>query len=350
MLATRLGPSLRRYASGAAQKKAPPPPAYQPPPPSLKARVQAARRKVVTQSVDARAPDPSLSGQEREMEQIKAVLGQREKMKKHGLIPPPIELPLLDHTIPYAVSFKARKEYPSLRAVYDQFLKNRINDGKNAFAMRHLGVADSFPDVSIDPRMGWFSSGLLFARRVFQAQSLKSTAWVAPMRQEFLVQYVKLNEALSKDSAQVTQLTMPPFRDEVLSLARKRPAGQRYIWTFHREVTPTRILSLRAADGNFDKEMPASGSRVAVQALVRFDTEQSIEIYDRTGRALHTPAPGAATADTHTPRAGNTLQQVPAEKKRVTEYLVLDKPMYEPGAEWRFRARHVPVPGRTVAV
>lgn len=36
--------------------------------------------------------------------------------------------------LPYAVNFKTRSEYPSARAMYDQFLKNRLNDGKNAFS------------------------------------------------------------------------------------------------------------------------------------------------------------------------------------------------------------------------
>ncbi|KAJ7100187.1 hypothetical protein B0H15DRAFT_770567 [Mycena belliarum] len=232
--------------------------------------------------------------------------------------------------------------------MYAQFLQNRKNDGKNAFAMRHIGVADSFPGVSIDPRMNWFTSTYLFTRRVLQAQSLKSAAWVAPMRQEFLTQYVKLNESLAKDSAKTIQsLTMKPYQDEIKALANKRPAGHRYVWTFHREVTPTRIISLRAADGSFDKEMPASGSRIGVQALVRFDTEQSVEIYDRQGKALHTPAHAAGAQPS---RLGKTHHAVPAARKRVTEYLVLDKAMYELDAAWRFRARYTPTPGRTVAV
>lgn len=36
--------------------------------------------------------------------------------------------------IPYAVSFKARSEYPSVQAMYRQFVANRMNDGKNAFS------------------------------------------------------------------------------------------------------------------------------------------------------------------------------------------------------------------------
>ncbi|KAJ7211210.1 hypothetical protein GGX14DRAFT_362663 [Mycena pura] len=231
--------------------------------------------------------------------------------------------------------------------MYRQFLQNRINYGKNAFSMRHIGLSDSFPGVEIDPSMGWFRSTYHYARRIFQAQSLKSTAWVAPMRQEFLEQYIKLNQAMMHKSPQMLDLTMEAYQDEAIALARNREADHLYIWNFHREVTPTRILSLRAGDGDFDKEMPETGSRIGIQALVRFDTEQSVEIYDRQGKALHTPL---LAAEPQPPRLGKTLHRVTAAPKRVTEYLILDKAMYLTDAKWRFRARLVPTPGRTVAV
>lgn len=160
---------------------------------------------------------------------MKKITDYREKVKSQGYTPPRIILPLLgeflqrrkgfgalihqDLIIPYAVGFKTRAEYPSVRAMYDQFLQNRRNDGKNAFSygpfprpclhpshgvsrMRHIGVSDSFPGVRVDSSLNWFRSTYLFARRIFQAQSLKSNAWVAPMRQEMLEQYIKLNAGL----------------------------------------------------------------------------------------------------------------------------------------------------------
>ncbi|KAJ7158230.1 hypothetical protein C8R43DRAFT_948544 [Mycena crocata] len=249
--------------------------------------------------------------------------------------------------IPYAVGARHRSAYSSVRQMAAQFADNRMNDGKNAFSMRHIGVADSFPGITVDSSLGWFRSTYLFLSRVFQAQSIKSTAWVAPMRQEFLQQYIELNQAMTRTPGDIQHLTMGPFQDETTAVMRKRPSGYKYRWTFHREVTPTRILSIRSADGNFDKEMPATGSRLAVQALVRFDTEQGVEIYDNDGKALHTPALAATPQPT---RLGKALHTVPAKPQRVTEYLVLDKALYVPGAEWRFRARFTPIPGRTVAV
>jgi len=282
------------------------------------------------------------------MKMVQQIEAQRDLMRSQGRTPPVITLPLLDHMIPYSVGFKARKEYPSLLAMYRQFQRNRTNDGKNAFSMRHIAVADSFPGVEVDPKLGWFRAMWLYATRVFQTQSLKSDAWVAPMRQEILEQYIQLNEAIMKgNSKRLDDLTMAPYTEEANALVGRKKPDTMYRWTFHREVTPTRILSLRAGDGEFGKHMPETGSRVAIQALVRFDTEQSVEMYDKDGVALHTPPPSAAPQPA---KRGKTLHVVPAIPKRVTEYLVVDKAFYDPNGKWKFRARYVPEPGRTQAL
>ncbi|KAJ7240830.1 hypothetical protein B0H12DRAFT_1134204, partial [Mycena haematopus] len=258
------------------------------------------QQQTTAQAAETTKLDESLSEEEKQMKMAELIETQREFMRSQGRTPPVITLPLLDHMIPYSVGFKARKEYPSLLDVYRQFQRNRINDGKNAFSMRHIAVADSFPGIEVDPKLGWFRSTWLYARRVFQAQSVKSDAWVAPMRQEILNQYIVLNETIMNgNTKRLEELTMP--------------------------LTPLRILSLRAGDGD--------GSRVAVQALVRFDTEQSIEMYDKEGRALHTPAPSAAPPPA---KRGKALHIVPAVPKRVTEYLVVDKAFYDPDGKWKF--------------
>ncbi|KAJ7892920.1 hypothetical protein B0H14DRAFT_2686438 [Mycena olivaceomarginata] len=301
--------------------------------------------------------DESLSEEENQMKMVEQIETQRDFTRKQGRTPPVITLPLLDHMIPYAVRFKTRKEYPSVLEMYRQFKRNRVNDGKNAFSMRHIAAADSFPGVEVNPKLGWLRSLYLYATRVFQAQSLKSNAWVAPMRQEVLEQYIQLNEAITKgNTKRIADLTMPPFTAEATALAERATPDTLYRWAFHREVSPTRILSLRAGDGEFGKVMPETGSRVAVQALVRFDTEQSVEMYDPAGRALHTPAP-SYTNTTAAPHQSQSqaqrrgqLQIVPAVPRRVTEYLVVDKAFYDPNGRWRFRARVGVEGGRTVGV
>ncbi|KAJ7666124.1 hypothetical protein DFH06DRAFT_984788 [Mycena polygramma] len=232
--------------------------------------------------------------------------------------------------------------------MYRQFKRNRLNDGKNAFAMNHLVVADSFPGVEIDPKLSWFRWWYLYISRVFGAQSLKSTAWVAPMRQEIFERYLQLNVAITKGNARrLDSFAMDPYLDEATMLALQKQTGYTFCWNFHREVSPTRILSLRVADGEYGKEIPVTGSRVGIQALVRFDTEQSLEIYDNNGRALHTLAPGTPPQP---PRIGKKIHYVPAAPTRVIEYLIADKALYDPDGKWRFRERYHPEPGRTVAV
>ncbi|KAJ6627876.1 hypothetical protein B0H10DRAFT_1992438 [Mycena sp. CBHHK59/15] len=303
------------------------------------------RAKEQKKALATKSPPPE---EEQQMQYMDALLAHNEKLKSQGRIPATMTLPLMDLMIPYAVNYKSRSEYPSMRTMYDQFMKNRVNDGKNAFSMRHIAVSNSFPGVTI-PSFGWFRSIRHYMPRLFQAQSLKADAWVAPLRQEALDLYIKLNTCLAQgDSSKILNITMNPYTDEILPLVRKSTArGNRYFWNFHREVTPTRIVSIRATDGDFSKEMPATGKRLALQALVRFDTEQSVEIYDEQGRALHAPY---LTADPQPARTGRALHAVPAERKRVTEYLVLDKAMYQVNAEWKFRAQFLPTSGRTIAV
>ncbi|CAK5261802.1 unnamed protein product [Mycena citricolor] len=293
--------------------------------------------------------ETGMTEEEVQVAHVERILRERKLLKEQGRAVPDITLPLLDHMLPYAVNFKTYSEYPTWRDMYDQFMLNRLNDGKNAFSqvcMRHIGLADSFPGVSIDPHMSWYKSWFTFVKHSLRARSVKSNAWVAPMRQEFLDCYIKLNKALMHKSSRLEELAMESYLDEALSLTQQRDPQHLYIWRFHREVSPTRILSLRASDGHFGKEAPKTGTRVGVQALVRFDTEQSVEIYDRKGTPLHEPAVGA---EPMAPEPGRSLTIVPAIPKRVTEYLVLDNPMYLEGSRWRFRARLEPLPGRTVA-
>lgn len=57
------------------------------------------------------------------------------------------------------------------------------------------------------------------------------------------------------------------------------------------------------------------------------DLKQSLEIYNQQGQALHVPASGAQKSSD---------QRLPAQRKRVTEYLVMEKRMWLQGP-WIFR-------------
>nr|GAT44912.1 predicted protein [Mycena chlorophos] len=285
-----------------------------------------------------------LTEEEQQLKHVESMLEQKKMLESQGREVLGIQMPQLDVILPYSASPRSFREYGSLRAFYRQWIQNRVNDGKNAFSMRHIAVSNSFPGVYVDPTMGWLQTFFTLARRVFGAQSLKANAWVAPLRQEYLDRYIKLNQAILYGD-KLDQLAMPPFIDELEKLAKNRLPGHTYFWTFHREVRPTRIISLRAVDGDFGREMPQTGTRIAVQALVRFDTEQSVEIYDRNGQPLHEVVPAEEQTVSGQPvKTGKTLHRVAAVPKRVTEYLLLDRPMYLPNSRWRFRARMVTLP------
>ena len=109
----------------------------------------------------------------------------------------------------------------------------------------------------------------------------------------------------------------------------------KYIWNFHKELSPLRVLSIRATEGNLGEADPPFGSRLTIQALCRIHTEQvsvpfsqrsglltfsqSLEIYDAAGKAVHEPQDGAVQ------RKG---QRVPAKRRSVTEYLTFEKKMW----------------------
>ncbi|KAJ7704221.1 hypothetical protein B0H14DRAFT_2647641 [Mycena olivaceomarginata] len=165
-----------------------------------------------------------------------------------------------------------------------QTQQSRVNDGKNAFLMRYIATADSFPDAEVNPKLGWFCSLYLYVTRVFQAQSLKSDAWVAPMRQEVLKQYTQLNEAIMKSNTKrIADLTMPSAPPP-----RRRPRSTSGPSTV--KSRPRASSRCVRATGSSGGPYPRWGSCVAVQVPVRFDTEQSVEMYDPARRTLHAHA------------------------------------------------------------
>ncbi|KAJ7858517.1 hypothetical protein B0H14DRAFT_655778 [Mycena olivaceomarginata] len=225
--------SVRQYASVATKAKkpkkaAPPKPAPVPAAPSLSLRdrmLLAQQRnweKREGEAHRAAAPptmDESLSEEENQMKMVEQIETQRDFMRKQGRTPPVITLPLLDHMIPYAVRFKTRKEYPSVLEMYRQFKRNRVNDGKNAFSMRHIATADSFPGVEVNPS----SAGSAHCTSTQRASSRRSPS--SPTRgsrrcaRRCSEQYIQLNEAITKgNTKRITDLTMPPFTAEATAL------------------------------------------------------------------------------------------------------------------------------------
>lgn len=64
------------------------------------------------------------------------------------------------------------------------------------------------------------------------------------------------------------------YQEAVLRTMKKSSPHLTYLWRFHKEVTPTRLLSIRATEGHLGIESPKFGNRMMVHALFKFDTEQ----------------------------------------------------------------------------
>jgi len=197
----------------------------------------------------------------------------------------------------------------SLGARAKNFFANLTNHTKNIFSMYRLAKARSLPGVDTPKalRPGIFAVG-----------STSDTSWVAPLRQIAAATYIQVYGALANgDVGTIKRLTINPYTGHLQGLLKSRTsANQRFRWTLHSEVTPARIVSIRAIEGHLGRGAPRMGNRFVVQALVRFDTMQSLEIYSKRG-------------DLISPRDSSTPRQV-------TEYLVLEKRMWY-DAPWKIR-------------
>lgn len=130
------------------------------------------------------------------------------------------------------------------------------------------------------------------------------------------------------------------YRPQVLDRLAKIPAKHRWYWQLHKELSPLQILSLRSQEGYLALNEPVFGNRLVVQAVCRIETEQSLEMYDGRGKPLHALEEGAVW----TPGS-----RVAAQKRRVLEYLVLEKKMWL-DTPWYFRDQLWPEAGREVKV
>ncbi|KAF6745364.1 hypothetical protein DFP72DRAFT_925997 [Ephemerocybe angulata] len=217
-------------------------------------------------------------------------------------------------------------KYGSLGQWWGQLVQNRVNGMKSFMSMMYLAGDDAIPGVKLG-RVPWYKSfGWLF--KAGKSQSTKTNVWISPLRQIALETYRELNQNVAKgDSKAVKTLTAADYQTELLRRLKKQPANFTFRWNFEREVSPTQIVSLRAAQYHMGREDPKFGNRYLVHALVKFDTEQSLEIYGARGEPLHEVAEGASK------RADGTI---PAKPKRVTEYLVMEKRMWY-DTPWVFR-------------
>ncbi|TFK38102.1 hypothetical protein BDQ12DRAFT_121149 [Crucibulum laeve] len=238
----------------------------------------------------------------------------------------------LDVMIPQPASFSSRKEYGSWAKLRQQFWKNRTNDAKNVVALLALAAENGIPGVDLEDATLW-QKATVWPRRVFDTQSVKPNSWVSQIRTSARRAYIRVNEAIARrDDKAVKRLTTATYQETALKLLKKKVEGITYIWRYHSEVTPTRIVSIRTTEGYLGKEEPKVGNRLLVHALVKFDTMQSLEMYNKNGRPMHVPREGAKK---------DHNGHIAAEPKRVTEYMVVEKRMWYDGS-WVIREQMWP--------
>ncbi|KAF9450304.1 hypothetical protein P691DRAFT_810616 [Macrolepiota fuliginosa MF-IS2] len=287
----------------------------------------AAKAGAKTAAVAATKPDPSkpkVMTENEQMEELDKILAFSKYMPTADVWGQKVET--LDVMIPHPI-LSSGHQLDGLRGRWSQFWKNRLNDLKNTTSMVALASHNALPGIN--------TANDRFLKKLFRwpfytfgAKSTSPTSWLAPTRKIALDTYLQLNTAMAKnDSKEIKRLASNSFLTDVLAAQKKRSSAYTYFWRFHREVNPTQIVSLRVTEGYLAPDDPKFGNRLMVQALVKFDTEQSLEIYDRRGNALHTPAADAA----ETPSG-----VVPAEKQHVVQYLVLEKRMWYDGP-WLIR-------------
>ncbi|KAJ2915509.1 hypothetical protein MD484_g4918, partial [Candolleomyces efflorescens] len=202
-------------------------------------------------------------------------------------------------------------------------------------SMLYLAGDNAIPGVNLG-RVPWYKSfGWIF--KAWKVKSTKDNTWIAPLRQIALDTYRDLNQMVARGNVKgIKTLTAAEYQAELLRRAKKQPSNLTFKWNLEGIVSPIQIVSLRVAQYHMGKEDPKFGSRYLVHALVKLDTEQSLECYGPRGEPLHEVPPEAVK------RPNGTIA---AKPKRVTEYLVLEKRLWY-DAPWVFREQKWDIPQR----
>ncbi|KAF8155791.1 hypothetical protein B0H34DRAFT_509736 [Crassisporium funariophilum] len=242
----------------------------------------------------------------------------------------------LDVTIPYRINYKSLT-----KETYEQIKHNTSNLFKNSTALSSLATLNAIPGVDTGYHKSIMQK-LREAKQVFGTLSVEPDSLLAPFRRMALETYEDMYKAVAnRNEKEIHKLTTYLYQKHALGLAstfKSKYSNARIFWQMHRELSPTRVVSLRVTEGYLADNDPRFGNRYMVHALVKFDTEQSLEIYNQHGVPLHvTDADAVQTKG----------QRVPAQRKRVTEYLVMEKKMWMQGP-WSFREQIWPTPGAAV--
>ncbi|PCH35383.1 hypothetical protein WOLCODRAFT_139877 [Wolfiporia cocos MD-104 SS10] len=246
---------------------------------------------------------------EKEVVTNEEFLAEYEKMRhiahKIQVDPWGVRVQTLDLIIP---SLMSKKKDAALRDHWSSFKSTLRNWSLNILSMRRMAADKGFPGIkNTHP---WHP-------QVLAVKSTKDSAWIAPIRKAALDTYLKLNSAVAnRDEKTIKALAIGDMQSHYLNLARKQDPSRVYAWKFHGERSPCRVVSIRSLPGFLGQKVPNNGSRLLVQALVRFDTFQSLNVYSKKGVLLHEQT----------------------DPKPVVEYLVVQKRLWY-DTPWAFRDR-----------
>ncbi|KAI0346437.1 hypothetical protein BDW22DRAFT_1461811 [Trametopsis cervina] len=195
----------------------------------------------------------------------------------------------LDLIIP---SWRSKRPNATIIDHIKTILQTQVNWIRNTQNMFRIASENAFPGIEI--KSAW-------SLQIFK---IRSGRWVAGLRKSALESYKNVNAAVAvNDQKVVKKYAVQGYRDTLLKRISSRDKEKHYVWRLHGENKPCAVLSIRAFFGHMGSSPPTFGNRLVIQALVKFDTNQSLEVYNKKGKRL---------AGDDTP-------------KRVVEYLVLQK-------------------------
>lgn len=138
----------------------------------------------------------------------------------------------------------------------------------------------------------------------------------------------------SRDEKTIKTLAGGEQQRTYIKLVRSQDPRYVNVWKFHGERKPCRVVSIRAMEAYYGVKAPRIGSRLAVQAVVRFDTLQV------SGCTPHHTSPSNMpsfqSVETYSKKTGARVGET--DPKAVVEYLVFQKRMWY-DSPWVIRDR-----------
>ncbi|KAJ8081540.1 hypothetical protein PM082_007385 [Marasmius tenuissimus] len=269
----------------------------------------------------------------------------------------------LDVMLPYRTAPWSGSRYQSIKARFQQIWDNRLNAAKNSFNKFIMYRYNSFPGIDLE-EFGGLNYLLKVPVQIFTGtkSASKPSSWLSGLRNEVFDAYCEAQKAVAnKDRTALGSYTQSHYFNDCIRLLRKQGSTLRYVWNLHTSGPTsttehkTTILSIRAIEGHLGAQPPADGNRLAIQVLAKIETLQSLEMYDASGKSLHSASPTASTDAHQKPVIASSIpnklrhKRVPAPAYSQTEYLIFEKKMYMTGQKWSIRERIYPKEGAIVA-